>query len=461
MNIFFFLFILIVNANRPNFVIFLADDQGYGDLSITGHPTILTPNIDKIGYEGIRFTQWYAGSAVCSPSRAALMTGRYPIRSGCQGAKWDGGGDYGVFRADSIGGLHTNETTFAKLLQQNGYNTLMVGKWHLGVKKEYMPLAHGFDEYYGVPYSTDMGTSSYQLNVSFPNEPPIPLMYNNDIIEQPANLDNLTQNYADHVMSFLDKQKNSKEPFLIYMSFNHVHIPNFYNKKFKGKSRRGDFGDSSMEMDNAIGQIMQKMEDNGFDENTVIFYTSDNGPWLKEKLQGGSAGLFYEGKGTTWEGGFRVPSFIRWKSKIEERQISQEMTSTVDIFTTILSLSNIDLPTDRIIDGVDLSPILFKKTYNLNRDCIFLYKGTSYNNTYPGLWAVRCNKYKAHYVSITHIDNTPIFHNPPLLFDLEYDPSELYPLNSSSSYYKNIMTNIQQQVDNHKKTIIPVTNQNG
>ena len=458
---------------KPNFLILYVDDQGYSDLSIMGHPTILTPNIDKLALESLRFTQFYSGAPLCSPSRAALLTGRYPIRSGCAGGEWKG--SYGsnadfVFSTTSIGGLPRNETTFASILKANGYYTKMIGKWHLGVLDEYMPYNHGFDDYYGIPYSVDMGSSSLNINGYVPGEiTPLPFMHNDKIIAQPANLNNLTNSYTTHAIEFI---KNQKEPWLLYLSYNHVHMPQFYNNQnFFNKSKRGDFGDASMELDHSIGQIFNFIKAHpNIDENTIIIYTSDNGAQTNN-LNGGSAGLFYGGKGETFEGGIRVPAFIRWlgkdglKNPIIKPGITQEIAHTVDIFTTMLSFANIALPKDRIIDGKDLTSLLLGKTNKSPHECIPIYMGQSnpLNKTETGLWAMRCNQYKAHFIVGDRYNRSPIKFYPkhrPLLYNIEHDPSEKFPLNMSDPININIANYIINKANEHYATVdINIPNQ--
>eukprot|EP00118_Oscarella_pearsei_P024950 m.307191 g.307191 ORF g.307191 m.307191 type:complete len:499 (+) comp41999_c0_seq1:36-1532(+) len=432
----------------PNFLILFADDLGYGDLSVNGHPTIRTPNIDRIAAEGTRFTQWYSAFHVCSPSRASMLTGRLPIRSGCAGSGPTGG----VFGNTAAGGLPLNETTFAELLKKDGYATAAVGKWHLGQREMFLPTNRGFDEYLGIPYSDDMGSSAWTHD----DDVPLPLLHNTTVIEQPVDLGTVTQRYADFCREYITRNKEKK--FVLYMAFSHVHTPNFVSKKWCNSSSRGRFGDADSEMDDAVGQIMAALKENELDNNTLVFFTSDNGPWLIKRLDGGSAGPLFEGKTTTWEGGVREPGLARWPGRIEAGRVSPEVVTTYDIFPTILKLAGVDLPNDRVIDGRDMSPVLFNADGKSGHDCLYIYKGTP-NEKLPGLWAIRCGPYKAHYVTNTHLNTTAVVHDPPLLFHVERDPSEQFTLSSSSDEYKEAMAKITAAKTEHEKTLTPVPNQ--
>eukprot|EP01064_Diplonema_japonicum_P006686 TRINITY_DN14529_c0_g1_i1.p1 TRINITY_DN14529_c0_g1~~TRINITY_DN14529_c0_g1_i1.p1 ORF type:complete len:560 (+),score=144.72 TRINITY_DN14529_c0_g1_i1:84-1682(+) len=461
-------------AARPNFLILFADDMGYGDPSVYGNPTVGTPGIDKLASEGVRFTQWYSGFHVCSPSRASMLTGRLPIRSGCAGTGPLGG----VFRADAVGGLPTNETTFANLLGPAGYRSLAIGKWHVGQREEYLPTNRGFDEYYGVPYSVDMGISPWRNGKDEPGERALPLLHNTTIIEQPCDLETLTQRYADKADDFLTKAAADKASFFLYLAWSHVHVPNFCSQKHCGTSRRGRFGDAMAELDDGVSQVMASLQKNGLDENTVVFFSSDNGPWLIQKLEGGSAGPLREGKTTTWEGGVRVPGIVRWKGTVAPR-VSPQVVATYDIFPTMLKLAGVEVPKGLVLDGRDMSQVLMNETAPTAHQCVFIWKGVdgqamagredetqagtnnvlSSTGPIPGLWAVRCGSYKAHYVTNTHLASQPVVQNPPLLYNIEYDISETYPIDATSQEYQQVMAGINASRAAHIATITPVPNQ--
>ena len=290
---------------KPNFIIVFVDDMGYGDLGSYGHPTISTPNLDKMAYEGQKWTQFYSASSVCTPSRAGLLTGRLPIRNGMIGSK------NRVLFPDSKYGLPDSEITIAEKLKENGYKTVAIGKWHLGHKKEYLPLQHGFDYYYGIPYSNDMdkingetccpGSKYWQ---KYQNRSPgstnyynVPLIENNEIIERPVDQTTITKRFSDKAVEFI--KKNKEDNFFIYLAHNLPHIPLYASDDFLGKSKGGLYGDVIEEIDHGIGLIMEELKKNNLDKNTIVVFTSDNGPWLPFETHSGSAGLLREGKSLT------------------------------------------------------------------------------------------------------------------------------------------------------------------
>mmetsp|Transcript_105019 Transcript_105019/g.203382 ORF Transcript_105019/g.203382 Transcript_105019/m.203382 type:complete len:594 (-) Transcript_105019:78-1859(-) len=485
-----------MKTDRPNVLILFADDMGYGDLSCNGHPTIATPNIDRIAAEGMRFTQWYSGFHVCSPSRASMLTGRLPVRSGTAGSSWVGG----VFRSTAVGGLPENETTFASLLKGVGYRTLAVGKWHVGQRRQFLPTSHGFDEYFGIPYSVDMGNSAW-APIYGKLQAPLPLLHNETVVEQPVNLNTLEARYVQKVKEFVNATTSARQPFLVYLAWSHVHVPNFVAPNYCNSSLRGRFGDAVQEMDAHIGDVMAYLHSIGVDKNTLVFFTSDNGPWRIQGLNGGSPGGFFEGKTTTWEGGIRVPGIARWPGRISAGVVSREVVATYDIFATIVSLAGARLPADRHIDGRDLSGVLFHGQPSPHQ-CLFHYKGTPSSglpphpdDPKPGLWAVRCGAYKAHFVTscavmqkwgdtrctgkvVTEEDvlqdpelcqstdecslwlgSRPVIHSKPLLFNVEHDPSEFYPLTPHSEEYKSALVAILKARKEHEATLVPVPNQ--
>ena len=478
-------------GTKPNVLILFADDLGYGDLSDYGHPTTSTPNLDSLANKGVKFTQWYSGFHVCSPSRGSMMTGRLPIRTGTAGEAWFGG----VFNADAVGGLPTNETTIAKALKTAGYATKAVGKWHLGQQPKFLPIAHGFDEYYGIPYSDDMGPSAWWDYQSV-DRPPLPLIEMSsadaekvNIIEQPTDLNLLTGRYVQESIDFIKKTTSENVPFFLYMAFNHVHVPDFANQQFCNSTLRGRFGDALAEMDDAVGKILNFLYSIKAEENTIVFFTSDNGPWLIKSEAGGVSGLLRGGKQTTWEGGVREPGIVSWPGKIKEGWTSRSVVTTYDIFATVLPLAGVPLPSDRIIDGKDMSPILFGDHDNDTRsdanpfstefvrhnhqtiaqihDCIYIYKGANNlkcpegrKNNCTGLWAVRCGEYKMHYVTsnFTH-SSQGTYHDPPLIYHIEHDPGENYPLNPDSAEYGQAFQTIDEKRKEHQKSVKEVPNQ--
>ncbi|MDZ4700813.1 MAG: sulfatase, partial [Rhodothermales bacterium] len=405
-------------AGPPNIVIIFADDLGYGDLGVYGHPTIHTPNLDRMAAEGMKFTQFYAAASVCTPSRAGLLTGRLPVRSGMAGETRR------VLFPDSKLGLPAEEITLAEALKESGYATAAIGKWHLGHLPAYLPTANGFDYYFGIPYSNDMDRvvgGEWQDPFWEPKSEywNVPLMRDEEIIEQPADQTTITRRYTEEAIQFIQEHRDG--PFFVYLAHSMPHVPLFTSDAFAGASRRGLYGDVIEELDWSVGQVLNTLRQEGLAENTLVFFTSDNGPWLVFDTHGGSAGLLRGGKGMTWEGGMREPSLAWWPGTIAPGQVSTALTSTMDYFTTALELAGRDVPADRVIDGRSLLPILRGDTDREIRDTYFFYRGTT-------LQAVRKGSWKAHYITRWEYeaDDQRMEHNPPMLFNLDEDPSEQY-----------------------------------
>lgn len=413
------------DTNRPNIVIIFADDLGYGDLGSYGHPTIRTPNLDRMATEGMKFTQFYVGAPVCTPSRAALLTGRLPIRSGMMSAKRR------VLFPNSSKGLPPDEITTAEALKTEGYATAAIGKWHLGHESPYLPTDNGFDYYYGIPYSNDMHSEKR-------GDPPIPLMRNKQIIEQPADQRTLTKRYTEESLKFIRDNKDG--PFFLYLAHTFPHVPLYASEAFRGTSSQGLYGDVVEEIDWSAGRIMQELNSRGLAENTLMFFTSDNGPWLTKDQKGGSAGLLRNGKGTTWEGGMREPAIAWWPGTIAPGQVSQALATTMDLFSTALALAHVDPPADRVIDGVNLIPVLTGKAKSV-REMIFYYREEQ-------LFAVRKGPWKAHFITqSSYVGDKPVTHDPPELYNLEEDPSERFNL---AGEYPEIISGIREAVQKHR-----------
>jgi len=453
---------------KPNFLILFADDLGAGDLQVYGHPTTITPNLDKLAAGGVRFTQWYSGFHVCTPSRGSMMTGRLPIRLGLAGAGWEGG----VLNSDAVGGLPANETTIAEALKDIGYATKAIGKWHLGQQPQFLPTAHGFDAYYGIPYSDDMGPSAWDMYNS-KDRPPLPLIRSSapgkvEIIEQPTDLNLLSGRYVAEASSFIGNHSSSQRPWFLYHAFNHVHVPDFASKPFCNVTKRGRFGDALMELDDAVGLIMASVKAAGVEKQTITFFTSDNGPWRIMGLAGGSAGPLRDGKQTTWEGGVREPGIITWPGTIVPGRVSDEVVATYDIFVTAVKLAGGTLPSIDL-DGRDIAPLLTDPEATSPHECIYYWKGPSglkcpsTHPECPGLWAVRCGAHKLHFVTKDSIgslsDREAKFHDPPLIFNIETDPSENYPLASYSAEYEAVRPGLEKAAASHAASILPVPNQ--
>lgn len=431
---------------KPNFVVIFCDDLGYGDLGCFGHPTIKTPHLDRMANEGQRWTSFYVAASVCTPSRAGLITGRLPIRSGmCSDRRR-------VLFPDSKGGLPASELTIPEALKQQGYATAAVGKWHLGHLKPFLPTSHGFDSYYGIPYSNDMdrvpGSGNYRDALFKPLVKyfNVPLMQDEKIIERPADQTTITKRFTEKSVEFIKANKN--KPFFLYLAHNLPHVPLFRSKAFEQKSLRGLYGDVIEEIDWSVGRILDTLRETGLDKNTLVIFTSDNGPWLPFKDHGGSAGLLREGKGSTWEGGMREPTIFWWPGKLK-KGVVMDMGATLDLLPTFVSLAGGTLPTDRTFDGVDLSPALFGKAKS-PRNHVIYYRGEQ-------IYAVRLGKYKAHFITQgAYGGEKKQVHQTPLLYDLEVDPSEQWDI---AKNHPDIIEKINNFTAAHKKTVKPVDNQ--
>ena len=432
----------------PNLVIILADDLGYGDLGCYGHPTIRTPNLDQMAADGLRFTDFYVAACVCTPSRAALLTGRLPIRSGMAGSE-----KRRVIFGNSTGGLPPEEITIASALKSKGYATACVGKWHLGHLPPFLPTAHGFDSYYGLRWSNDMepaGKIPKNASASLNPDPKwwnTALLRNDKVIEQPTDLSTLTRRYTEEALAFIGR--NKKRPFFLYFAHTYPHVPLFASKKFKDTSPRGLYGDVVEELDWSVGQVLAAVRREKLAEKTFVFFTSDNGPWLNKGLAGGSAGPLFEGKGSTWEGGMREPGIAWWPGKIKPSRTTHELACSMDLFNTCLSLAGVPIPKDRVIDGVDLSPMLFS-TGPGRRDSMIYYRGDE-------LFAVRKGPFKAHFQTAPGYappggQMTFEKHDPPLLFNLEQDPGEKFNVATNHS---DVIAALQAEIEKHRAALVP------
>ena len=375
----------ISSIENPNIVLIFMDDLGYGDIMQFGSINYETPHINKLAKEGMLFTNFYSVQAVCSASRAALLTGSYPNRIGISGA----------LMPYSTTGLNENEITIAELLKEKGYATSIFGKWHLGFQEKFLPLNHGFDTFLGIPYSNDMWPVDFDGNqISDSSDwrkksyPQLPLIENFNKIDEIRTLEDqakLTTLLTERSVEFINNNKDN--PFFLYVPHPMPHVPIAVSNKFKGKSPQGLYGDLMMEIDWSVGEIVKALKQNNLEENTLVIFTSDNGPWLNFGNHAGSTGGLREGKGTSFEGGQRVPTIMKWPKVISAGSISNNIAATIDVFPTIANIVSSELPKHKI-DGVDISSILEGRRDSNPRDHLYYYYGK--NN----LEAVRKDNWK-------------------------------------------------------------------
>ena len=403
------------NNNSPNIVFILTDDLGYGDLSSYGSKTIESINIDKIAREGVKLTSYYAAQPVCSASRAAILTGIYPNRIGIHNA----------FGPNSNSGINQDEYTLAEMLKENGYATGIFGKWHLGSKKEFFPTNHGFDQFYGILYSNDMWRWHPEYPEGFPEDL---LLYENETpIKEITDQSNLTKDITSESIRFIEENKNS--PFFLYIAHPQPHVPLFVSKDFEDITRNGLYADVITEIDYSVGRIINSLEENGLTENTIVVFTSDNGPWLSYGDHSGSSGIFREGKGTTWEGGVRVPSIIKFPNRLKPRIIDEPVMG-IDWMPTFASITGSKL-SDNIIDGKNIWPLLSGKTIKSPHEKLYFYYRVN------ELHSIRMDDWKIHFARTYRslngkeggVDGIPVKYDMNLLennelYNLVEDPKE-------------------------------------
>ncbi|MEM7221232.1 MAG: sulfatase [Pseudomonadota bacterium] len=456
----------------PNIVILYADDLGYGDLGSYGHPNIRTPNLDRLAREGQRWTDFYAAAPVCSPSRGALLTGMLPVRTGLYGKR------IGVFFPNSPTGMPTAERTLPEALAERGYRSAIIGKWHLGDKPQFLPTRHGFDYWHGIPYSNDMdwadgknfdeligmslqGDTESLQRVIAARRPlyfapqidywRVPLMrstrgddgFSDEELERPAQQTELTQRATDEAVRFMQahRQAHPEQAFLLYVPYSMPHTPIFRSAAFAGKSLGGRYGDVIEELDFSVGEIVGALERLGLADNTLVVFTSDNGPWLTMNEYGGSAGLLRHGKGTTFEGGMRVPT-IFWGPRFVQPGVVSDIGSQLDLYATALSLAGATPTPD--IDGQDLSARLAGAAEGTRRQIFFYRQGD--------LRALRSGDFKLHLTIEGAYGQPPELSTPetPLLYNLRDDPAERFDV---AARHPEVVARLLAEIEAHRATL--------
>ncbi len=380
---------------QPNILLMNCDDLGYGDLGCYGSTKNKTPHLDQMAAEGLTLTDFYMASPVCSPSRAAMMTGCYPTRIGVERV---------LFPGDSLG-LSPEETTVARTLKASGYDTKLIGKWHCGDQPPFFPTNHGFDEYYGIPYSNDMGR---QASKGGADRPPLPLMRNDGVIQQQPDQAGLTERYVEEAVRFIREKREG--PFFLYFAHMYVHVPIFVPERFMKQSDNGPYGAAVEAIDWAMGVLMAELKTAGLDENTLIIFTSDNGSRARD--EGGSNAPLRGTKATTWEGGQRVPCIMRWPGNIPAGRKANGLMTGLDFFPTLNHLADASQPGDKPIDGLDMTDFILGKSEVSPRDTFFYYNRRR-------LHAVRKGPWKLHFLGQARNDE-PVKE----LYHLENDPGE-------------------------------------
>ena len=411
---------LAAAPRQPNLIIILTDDQGYGDVGVYGANGFETPNLDRMAREGVRFTSFYA-APVCTPSRAALMTGCYPVRVSL---------GYRVLFPYSITGLHPDEITLAESLAGRGYRTACIGKWHLGHHAKFLPTRQGFHSYFGTPYSNDMGNHNY-AQIPF-QAPPLPLMSGEEVVEKDPDQRYLTRRYTEEAVQFIGE--NKARPFFLYVAHNMPHAPIAASEAFQGRSALGLYGDVIEELDWSVGEVLSAVRKAGIEKDTLVIFTSDNGPagsaFTATGEGRGSAEPLRGRKGSTWEGGLRVPCIMRWPGRIPAGLVCDEMATNMDIFPTAVKLAGGSVPADRRIDGKDIWPLMSGRAGAKSPHRAFFY----YQN--ETLEAVRSDNWKLH-VHKPEWEADPATRPPgPLLYDLNEDVGETRNLKDARCWRK-------------------------
>lgn len=404
---------------KPNIILIMTDDQGYRDVGVygDGNQKLITPHLDALAKTGRKFTDYYSAANVCTPSRAGLLTGSYPQRIGMASVLFPKTGP-AYINGKNKSGLNANEETIATLLKENGYQTACAGKWHLGYQKQFLPLQHGFDEFYGIPYSHDM------LPETDPSYPALPLIKGNDVIKEGIAIDTLTKTFTDYSIDFINRNKT--QPFFLYLTYSMPHVPLAVSKPFINITKKGLYADVIYELDAAVGRIVATLKKNGLDRKTIIIFTSDNGPWLRFGDHSGLAYGLKEGKGTTYDGGSKVPFIASWPGKITGNSVCEIPFSGVDILPTLVAITGSKSPKAKI-DGKNISHLWLAKQPKATSNPIYFFNGME-------LQALRQNDFKYHFKH--DYDSTSIVGNGGVkgksmtqtqaegLYNVQQDPAE-------------------------------------
>ena len=425
-------------TTKPNFVIILIDDMGYGDVGPFGSLLNRTPNLDRMATEGMRLTSFYA-APVCTPSRAQMMTGCYAKRVSMPD----------VIFPSCPTGLGAKEHTVAALLKRQGYATMAIGKWHLGDQPEFLPTRRGFDHYLGLPYSNDMGgptrptakeaTKKNKKDPDAQPRPPLPLLRDGKVIEAPANQDALTTRYTEEAVKFITA--NRSRPFFLYLPHTAVHVPLHPGPAFKNKSANGRYGDWVEEVDWSVGRVLNTLRDLKLAERTLVLFTSDNGPWLTQGTNGGIAGPLHGGKGTTWEGGMREPTIAWWPGKIPAHSVCDALVSEVDVLPTLVKLAGGKVPADRKIDGKDIWPLLSCQTTISPHDALFYFNSRKLEAVRSGPWKLAIAPQGT---GLPKEAAEPVKHTGPRLYNLDTDIGELTDV---AAQHPDVVARLQRFVD--------------
>ncbi|KAF0300809.1 N-acetylgalactosamine-6-sulfatase [Amphibalanus amphitrite] len=449
-----------LSDERPNFIIMLMDDMGYGDLGVMGEPNRETPNLDQMARDGVLYPEFYTGAAICSPSRAAMLTGRLPVRNGFYSTNNFGHNAYTP--QEIVGGISDDEILLPELLKKAGYTTALVGKWHLGHRPQYHPMDHGFDTWFGAP-NCHFGPYDDKETPNIPVYRDRNMMgrYFEDFqIDRKSGESNYTRLLADEAVSFLQSQVNASAPFFLLWTPDASHAPHYASKEFLGKSRRGLYGDAMMELDHSVGRILNALRDNNM-TNTLVFFSSDNGAALVDKGHGGSNGRLLCGKQTTFEGGFRVPTIAWWPGQAAPGTVSHQVGTQMDLFTTFTQLAGQPIPDDRVVDGIDLTENL--RDGSITDRSVFFYRGDL-------LMAARVGHYKSHIWTFTtppeelgngtdHCPGMSIANlttpeqinrtDTPVVIDLSRDPGEMYQLPTYTDEYQTEVNKMYKVITDH------------